>query len=208
MQNYKFFLRFVFYELFKPVKTLDYIQKWVELIDILHKARRENDKRTVAVFYSIHLVLLLNLAYILYFSQIVAEDKRVWLKFDVYFILGMNNKTYVIFAILFVMTPFIYHKFFININPYVHNYIHSILKEENKKLFHYNCIYKNQRAVTYLKKIMCFTLNIFQLFVYGLGELSSQTMFSLAIFFSSHSSDWVKGATHCKLHQPRILRVE
>lgn len=156
-------------ELFRPIKTAEYIQKFYDLRELSEQAHRNRDWRIIFPFYFFFIGAFLAIAYTFLLMNMELNQIESLIFLDFLEMFKVKKNLYLVISIHILMFTYDYYILFNDSNQYVQGLLKAILEEDNKKVFIFNYQYKSIPAIVFIKQKLIFMLNFFVVFVYVFG---------------------------------------
>ena len=162
MDEVKQFMRFFTVDSFKPIKTEDYLAKYLH---VYYSIQRIKPTNKYFYFEVLQLVLFFPFFYFILLYFLRSEGRDIILNGDVaaYCHFEKNINFIICFCICLLM--YLFHMTYCSVDVQLALLgINSILKNNPKQLFHWPYIYKNQNALEFVKNKTIKSLNYLYFF--------------------------------------------
>lgn len=169
MQLIKSLLFYLTFELYRPFKSADFIQKWLNLNEISKEAHQSRSLKRMFPFYFIQIMSIVQISYQIFLICAKFDGIKSVIFLDMLHIFHVDRSMYFLVILQLLMMMYNFQALFNTASSEHKLQIQTILNEQNKKLFAEDFKYKKIPAIVFIKKRMIFVLNLFSSLAYVLG---------------------------------------
>lgn len=175
----KSLLRFLIFELFRPYKTTEHMQKLLDFCKISQEAHRNREWKQIFPFYVVPIFYIVIAIHLVFLSLVNLSQIEALIFGDILQMYHVPGQLYLLILLHVALTIYYYYTVFNNLDFYAEWQAQAILNEETQKLFYTGYKYRGVQVATYIRRKMQIILNIVTIFVYGFSKFKNTMQKSL-----------------------------